>query len=141
MWTKNSIIAAQIYWSHPLEAVLFRNKRRGSYFEWVYRVCEEDEVKEIQEEDTHELALLEILLVDFEGKIDEMGCTLATFFETYWMNRMGQVLQDIRDRPLLEEEVQGAERLGITLRVEEEGKREGRSQLEYWLRKLDAIVA
>ncbi|KAL3300203.1 Ankyrin repeat-containing protein [Colletotrichum asianum] len=114
-----------------------------SKFEWACRVCEQDEVKEIREEDTNELALLENLLVEFERKIDEMGCTLASFFETYWIDRMGQVLQEIQDRPLLDEENQGAERLGITLRVEEEDRPmpEDTSQLEYWFRRLDAIVA
>lgn len=113
------------------------------FFEWIYRVCEEDEVKEIREEDANELALLENLLVEFESKIDATGCTLATFFETYWIDRMGQVFQDIQDRPLLEEEIQGAERLGITLRVEEEDRlrQEDVTRLEYWFRRLDAIVA
>ncbi|KAH0423899.1 hypothetical protein CcaCcLH18_11838 [Colletotrichum camelliae] len=109
-------------------------------FKWTYRVYEEDEVEEIREEDTNELELLENLLAEFESKIDEMGCTPATFFETYWIDRMGQVLQEIQDRPLPEEEVQGAERLGITLRVEE-NRLEDRGQLEYWFRELDAIVA
>lgn len=115
--------------------------RSGYYFAWAFRVYEEDEVGEIQEEDIHELALLENLLLEFESKIDEMDCTLATFFEAYWIDRMGKVLQEIRDRPLLEEDVQGAKRLGVTLRVEEENKREDRGQLEYWFRKLDDIVA
>ncbi|KAF9880646.1 hypothetical protein CkaCkLH20_01688 [Colletotrichum karsti] len=113
----------------------------NGYFEWAYWVCEEDEVEEIQEEDANELALLESLLLEFESKIDEMGCALATFFKTYWMDRMGQVLQEIQNRTLLEEEVQGAERLGISLRVEEENMQEDWTQLEYWFRKLDAVVA
>ncbi|KAF0321106.1 hypothetical protein GQ607_011713, partial [Colletotrichum asianum] len=114
-----------------------------SDFEWEVRVCEEDEMEEIQEEDINGLALLENLVTEFESKIDEMGCTLATFFETYWIDRMGQVLQEIQDRQFLEEEVQAAERLGITLRVEEENwqEEEDKSQLEYWFRRLDDIVA
>ncbi|KAF4909567.1 hypothetical protein CGCVW01_v011902 [Colletotrichum viniferum] len=110
-------------------------------FKWAYRVYEENEVEEIQAEDADELALLKNLLVEFESKIDEIGCTLATFFETYWIDRMGQVLKEIQDRPILEEEVQGAERLGITLRVEEETRQEDDNQLERWFRKLDARAA
>ncbi|KAF3808250.1 hypothetical protein GCG54_00006869 [Colletotrichum gloeosporioides] len=114
-----------------------------SDFDWGYRLVEEEEVEEIREEDNNELALLENLLVEFESKIDEMGYPLATFFETYWIDRMREVLQEIQERTLLEDEVRGAERLGITLRVEEENRLEKKdySQLEYWFHELNVIVA
>ncbi|EQB43890.1 hypothetical protein CGLO_17415 [Colletotrichum gloeosporioides Cg-14] len=117
------------FWEHTDDS----SSDSGSFI-WTSDGCEEDEVKEIQEEDANELAVLEDLLTEFESKIDEMDCTLAMFFETYWLGRMGQVLQEIQDRTLLEEEVQGAERLGITLRVEEENMQEDDSQLEDWFR-------
>ncbi|KAH9229457.1 hypothetical protein K456DRAFT_1923340 [Colletotrichum gloeosporioides 23] len=88
-------------WEHKFDQM------RGHHFEWAYSDCEEDEVEQIREEDSHELALLENLLVEFESKIDDMGCPLATFFQTYWIDRMGQVLQEIQERTLLEEEIRG----------------------------------
>ncbi|KAF3808200.1 hypothetical protein GCG54_00006816 [Colletotrichum gloeosporioides] len=74
-----------------------------------------------------------------------MGSYLTTFMQTYWSERMGIVIHELGDYQLSEEEIQNIEMLGVCPQTQAETSREDEvdgdsSQLDYWYRKLDALV-
>ncbi|KAI8228197.1 hypothetical protein K4K55_007554 [Colletotrichum sp. SAR 10_96] len=100
---------------------------------------------EIRDEDALELHRLEALIEEFEKEFAKMGSSLTTFMQTYWSERMGTVLRELQDHRLSEDEIQNIEMLGVCLQNQDQTSREDEvkddlSQLDYWYRKLDALV-
>ncbi|CCF42368.1 hypothetical protein CH063_12391 [Colletotrichum higginsianum] len=114
----------------------------GEDWSRVLKKPEESEIQEIREEEAVELARLEDLIIEFEGKLDKADCSLAEFFRTQWATRMDEVLGEIEDQVLTEQDIAGARELGVVLEIEaEEGSEtDDESQVEYWCRRLDALV-
>ncbi|KAJ0310260.1 hypothetical protein Brms1b_008782 [Colletotrichum noveboracense] len=100
---------------------------------------------EIRDEDALELHRLEALIEEFEKEFAKMGSSLTTFMQTYWSERMGTVLRELQDHRLSEDEIQNIEMLSVCLQTQDQTSREDEvkddlSQLDYWYRKLDALV-
>nr|XP_036583844.1 uncharacterized protein CTRU02_05975 [Colletotrichum truncatum]KAF6793103.1 hypothetical protein CTRU02_05975 [Colletotrichum truncatum] len=108
------------------------------------RVYTQDEIEDIHEEDAAEIARLESLLVEFEEKLDQMDCSLAEFFQTYWKSRMEEVLVEIENQSITAEEIESARQLGVVLQVQPAEvvteEIEDRSNVQYWIQKMDALV-
>lgn len=107
--------------------------------------CDDEERREIREEDAFELNRLEILVEEFEAEFSKLSCSLTKFMQTYWSERMGTVLREIADQKLSKEEINDIEMLGVSLRIEDETSEQHEvqgdpTQLEYWYRRLDALV-
>ncbi|KAK2760523.1 hypothetical protein CKAH01_16483 [Colletotrichum kahawae] len=109
------------------------------------KTCDDEERREIREEDAFELNRLEILVEEFEGEFSKLSCSLTKFIQTYWSERMGTVLREIADQKLNKEEIDNIEMLGVSLQIEDETGEQHEvqgdpTQMEYWYRRLDALV-
>lgn len=127
---------------HTCCRLLASNEKGRRYLSRVLTKPEESEVQEIRGEEAVELARLEDLIIEFEGQLDKADCSLAEFFRTQWATRMDEVLGEIEDQGLTEQDIAGARELGVILEIEaEEGSEtDDRSKVEYWCRRLDALV-
>lgn len=100
------------------------------------------------------IGLLENLMEEFGGKLDELNLGFTEFLTSYWGPRMHDVLAELHAAELTEEEMRAAESIGVTwhdesppleeLEEEEEEEEEddiiSRDQMEYWVRELNKIV-
>lgn len=111
-----------------------------------WRRCDDEDIREIWEEDQTDIDKLEILMDEFEKKLEEMDCGLAEFYRAYWINRMIEVLRQMDEQILTATEIENVERLGVKLMVETEvsGRRkttvEDENSLEYWVQRMDNVV-
>lgn len=74
---------------------------------------DEDEVEEIQDEERHNLALLEDLMEEFNRKRQELGIRIDEFLNEYWMDSMDQAMSI--DREIDTEAIQRVQELGVVL--------------------------
>jgi hypothetical protein len=74
---------------------------------------DEDEVEEIQDEERHNLALLEDLMEEFNRKCQELGIGIDEFLNGYWMDSMDQAMS--ADRVIDSEAIQRIQELGVVL--------------------------
>ncbi|KAK2755835.1 hypothetical protein CKAH01_17249 [Colletotrichum kahawae] len=106
--------------------------------------CDHEEVFEIWREDESELGGLELLLFEFEIKMEELNCTLSEFYRLYWIDRVLDVIREMDGRVLTEGEIADAQCLGVNLVVQDKAKNdvvfEDRDSLEYWLQRMDALL-
>lgn len=114
------------------------------------------------------IGLLENLIEEFGGKLDELNLGFTEFLTSYWGPRMHDVLAELHAAELTEEEMRAAESIGVTWHdespsleeLEEESEEESeeeeseeeeeeeeeeddiisRDQMEYWVRELNKIV-
>ena len=70
------------YWSHAFG------------FESLLGVYEDEEIIEMQEEQSEQLGKLEDLLVEFETQYNQCECTFDEFLGDYWMKRMDEVMSE-----------------------------------------------
>ncbi|KAF0324165.1 Ankyrin repeat-containing protein [Colletotrichum asianum] len=98
--------------------------------------------EELWEEDAPLIEKLRALLPEFEEKLAEMGCTLLAFLKTYWRDRMRQVCQELQEQTLTEENINGINRLGISLKFAKKDAEETHDQTkpEFWIERLEAMV-
>lgn len=108
--------------------------------------CDDEEISEVWEEDQTDIGRLEDLIDEFEKKLEEMDCGLTEFYRDYWIDRMSEVLRQMDEQILTATEMEGVERLGVTLMVEtetsglEEEEIEDMNSLEFWVQRIDALV-
>jgi hypothetical protein len=111
-----------------------------------YRRYDEEEIREIWDEDQNDIGRLEILMDEFDKKLEEMECNLATFYQHYWMDRMDEVLHEMDERALTATEIEDVEHLGVKLTIETEAS--GRQEMEfeedcsieYWFQWMDDVA-
>lgn len=125
--------------------------------------CDDEEISEIWEEDQTDMGRMEILMDEFEKKLEEMDCSLAEFYRAYWIGRMNEVLRQMDGQILSATEIEDVERLGVKLTVETEASgcektdiedidsvefcsqsyheyRQNLNSLKYWFQEMDALV-
>ena len=78
-----------------------------------YERLDQDEVEEIQDEERHNLALLEDLMEEFNRKCQELGIGIDEFLNEYWMDSMDQAMS--ADREIDSEAIQRIQELGVVL--------------------------
>ncbi|KAF4844857.1 hypothetical protein CGCSCA4_v007069 [Colletotrichum siamense] len=102
-----------------------------------------EEGLELREEDAFELRRLEALLKEFEKEMSRLACFLTEFMQTHWSERMRLVLREIEDQRLGEDEIQNIEALDVSLQIQHDDKdaEKAPSEVDYWYRKLDALVS
>lgn len=110
--------------------------------------ADDDDTTELQEEHVHGLTLLEELLAEFEPQVT---ATLGTpnreryinFWETTWVNRMAQVLDDLQGSNLEDDERRKAEDIGVVwataAKIGDNPYR--KNSLNYWMYELEKIEA
>ena len=83
--------------------------------DWGFRIRlqDEEEMKEIREEESFRLQLLEDLVDEFETRYSESRELLMDFFKGYWEERMEQVQSELE--PVNEEEIRKIEAIGVVL--------------------------
>ncbi len=112
-----------------------------------------EEVKEVEEEQAYELALLEELLEEFEAQVttilqnqdqDQMIGDLVHFWKVTWVHRMAEVRASLESNVLSEDERRRAEEIGVVWdSPEPEPIRQGNpydeDTDEWWFYRLDQI--
>ncbi|KAH9229891.1 hypothetical protein K456DRAFT_56178 [Colletotrichum gloeosporioides 23] len=108
------------------------------------RDIDDEDRQELLDGDLRAIETLNELLPEFEAKPVEMSCSFSEFIETYWKDRMVQVLEELNEpQPLTEDNLREIRRLGVDLRVEDEDDDEAGPEyrsFEYWMAELDAIM-
>ncbi|KAF3810028.1 hypothetical protein GCG54_00002477 [Colletotrichum gloeosporioides] len=103
-----------------------------------------EEVFEIWQEDELELNHLELLLSEFERKMEELDCSLSEFYRLYWNDRMLEVLRKMDEQTLTSQEIEAAQRLGVNLVAQDATTKitvtEDRYCLGYWLQRMDEVL-
>ncbi|KAF0321063.1 hypothetical protein GQ607_011670 [Colletotrichum asianum] len=109
----------------------------------IVRATDAEERLQLQEEDASELRRLESLVKEFEEDISQLACSLTEFMETRWSERMRLVLREIEEQRLGKDEIQKIKALGVSLQFQHDDKSltEDPSEVDYWYRKLDALVS
>ncbi|KAK6218343.1 hypothetical protein QIS74_06223 [Colletotrichum tabaci] len=92
------------------------------------RVMEPAEVAEIQEEDKHTAELLEMLMAEFEARLQSHPEPVDQFVSDYWWRRMGQVEAE-RDQ-IGDDDIQAMRDIGIRFEGESESSSENESECE-----------
>lgn len=77
------------------------------------RQYSEEEITEIQEEDRDLLDLLDTLVQEFVGELEDTGETLDVFLTRYWARRIEEVWADLDATKMSNEEVSAAEKVGV----------------------------
>jgi len=80
---------------------------------FIIRLQDEEEMKEIREEESFRLQLLEDLVDEFKTRYSESREPLMDFFKGYWEERMKQVQSELE--PVNEEEIRKIEAIGVVL--------------------------
>lgn len=57
-------------------------------------LAQDEEIQEIHKEEWEDLQLLEDLMIEFDQKRRELGCSITEFIEGYWWNRMNEILSE-----------------------------------------------
>ncbi|GAB1211841.1 hypothetical protein ATERTT37_000965 [Aspergillus terreus] len=74
---------------------------------------DQDEVEEIQDEERHNLALLEDLMEEFNRECQELGIGIDEFLNEHWVDSMDQAMSI--DHEIDTEEIQRIQELGVVL--------------------------
>ncbi|KAH8649903.1 hypothetical protein BX600DRAFT_502266 [Xylariales sp. PMI_506] len=106
------------------------------------------------DQDADDSELLEILITEFEVKINKImennrdtSVLRLEFWEGYWYNRMREELKKLESRTLSDEQIRAAEEIGIVWETfgpeapPEVEHGEEYDSLDYWLRRMEKIVA
>ncbi|KAK1847899.1 hypothetical protein CCHR01_09489 [Colletotrichum chrysophilum] len=103
---------------------------------------DEQEINNLNDEDAIRIKYLEDLVPEFEAAFESMECDVSEFFETYWKDRMSEVLDELDGKPLTKENLQGIEDLGIRLIFEddESSVESEMSSVGYFMEELDRIA-
>ncbi|GJD03682.1 ankyrin repeat protein [Colletotrichum higginsianum] len=80
------------------------------------------EVAEIQEEDRHTAELLEMLMAEFEARLQSHPEPLDQFVSDYWWRRMGQVEAEMDQ--IGDDDIQAMRDIGIRFESESESSSE-----------------
>ena len=80
----------------------------------IYKRYDDEETNEILEEQAEQVERLETLLVEFEAKHEELGCTFIEFMNGYWRRRMKEVMRE--EQPI---DHTGITEIGVELRKTE----------------------
>ncbi|KAK2752258.1 hypothetical protein CKAH01_17751 [Colletotrichum kahawae] len=104
----------------------------------------DEDIEEFLEEDSRAIEILHELLPEFEAKLAEMSCSFAEFMETYWKDRMVQVLEELNEpQPMTAHNLREIRHLGVNLQVEDNNDDETEPEygsLEYYMAELDQIM-
>ncbi|EMR69937.1 hypothetical protein UCREL1_3047 [Eutypa lata UCREL1] len=76
------------------------------------------------------IGLLENLMEEFGGKLDELNLGFTEFLTSYWGPRMHDVLAELHAAELTEEEMRAAESIGVTWHDESPSLEELEEELE-----------
>ena len=120
---------------------------RGRLFE--DEPYDEEELQEFREEDSPLTELLEELMEEFENEYHLLDGNFPDFLEGYWKERMKGVLSDMEQCKATEEQKRQMIQIGVKLDedakeprlIEVEEKEEEETDLSYWIKKMDEIVA
>ena len=129
------------------------NRYRGPNHGFIHSSLED--VKEMEEEQAYELALLEELLEEFEGQVttilqnqdqDRMIGDLVRFWKATWVDRMAEVRAHLESIVLSDDERRMAEEIGVVWdspapEPVHQGSRYDEESDEYWFYELDQIEA
>ncbi len=85
-----------------------------SDFQYSTRQEREEEFQEIREEDSILLGALEDLVTEFTSQYDKRKDSLEVFLQNYWVSRMDQFLEELRERNMTDDEVQRLRDLGVS---------------------------
>jgi hypothetical protein len=108
---------------------------------------DDEDLQELREEDSSLVEILEELMQEFETRYYTSDENLLQFVERYWTHRE-EVLEDMDGCKLSDEQKRKLEEIGVNLydemeempEVEEIQMEEGKD-LNYWIRRMDQIVA
>jgi hypothetical protein len=109
---------------------------------------DEEDLQELREEDSCLVEILAELMQEFETRYNPADENLPQFVERYWTHRMEEVLEEMDACKLSDEQKRKLEEIGVNLYEEreetpqvEETPTEEKLDLNYWLRRMDQIVA
>ncbi|KAK8052986.1 hypothetical protein PG996_012287 [Apiospora saccharicola] len=119
-----------------------------------YRTRDQDEVDEIQEEESDLIAVLDGIVVEFQNIIASISgdSVLSEFhacWRDYWTDRVPEILQELANNRITEAERQDAELIGVVWESESDeseapeeitGNPYDPKTIDYWNYELDSIA-
>lgn len=112
-----------------------------------YEARDRDEVEEIQQEEMELIKVLDIMVDEFQGRIDDVSgdaTQLQVCWQDYWTNRVPEVLQKLEDQKMTLAERQCAELIGVVWKGNEPVDKTGNpyepDTSDHWCYELDLIT-